>query len=54
MVSITEVGDDNKPNSKANWKNKLKSKTQFLRFTGAATSGSVLYNKILTKGTNQD
>ena len=54
MVSTAEVGGD-KPNSKAKWnKNTPKSKTQFSRFTGAATSDSVLYNKVITSGTNQD
>ena len=54
MVSTTGVGG-NKPTSKATWnKNKPKSKTQISRFTGAATSDNVLYNKVITSGTNQD
>ena len=54
MVSTTEVSGD-KPNSKANWnKNKPKPRIQVLRFTGAATSDSVLYNKVITSRTNQD
>ena len=54
MVSTTEVGG-NKPNSKANWnRNKPKPGTQVSIFTVAATSDSVLYNKVITSETNQD
>ena len=53
MVITAEVGS-NKPNSKAGWKNKPKPGTQVSRFTGAATSESVLHNKVITSGTNQD
>ena len=54
MVSTTEVGGDNKSNRPANWKNKPKSENQFSKFTGAAKSDSVLYQKVITSGTNQD
>ena len=54
MVSTTEVGGNNKRNSKGNWKNKPRSETQFSKFTGAAISDSILYNKVITSGTNQD
>ena len=48
-----EVGGD-KTDSKANRKNKPKPGTQVSRFTGAATSESVLYNTFVISGTNQD
>ena len=54
MVSTTEVGGDNKPNSKANWKNKPKPGPQVPRFSGAAPSDNVLHGKIITTGANQD
>ena len=53
MESTTDLGGC-KPNSKANWKNKPKSGTHVSKFTGAATSESVLHNKIIISGTNQD
>ena len=56
MVSATEVGGNKTPNSKANWKNKPnKSENQFSKFAGAAQqSDNVLYQKVITGGTNQD
>ena len=54
MVFTMEVGGNKTPNSKANWKNKPKPGTQVLKFTGAATSESVLHNKVITSGLNQD
>ena len=53
MVSATEVGGD-KPNSKANWKNKPKLGPQVPRFSGAATSDNALHGKVITTGANQD
>ena len=54
MVSTTDVGGD-KPNSQANLnKNKPTPGNQVSRFTGAATSESVLHYKVITSGTNQD
>ena len=54
MVSSTDVGG-NKPNSKDYWnKNKPKPGTQVSKFTGTATSESVLHNKVITSCTNQD
>ena len=54
MVSTTEVGGDNPPNSKANWKkNKLKS-GHVPKFIGSATSDSVLHGKVITSGPGQD
>ena len=53
MVSTTEVGGNNPPNSKANWKkNKLKS-GHVPKFIGSATSNSVLHGKVVTNGSNQ-
>ena len=55
MVSSTEIGGDNTPNSKANWnKNKPKPGSQVPRFIGDATSDSVLHGKVITNGSNQD
>ena len=55
MVSSTEVGGDNTPNSKANWNNnKSKPGNQVPRFNGDATSDSVLHGKVITNGSNQD
>ena len=55
MVSATEVGDNKTPDSKANWnKNKPKPGDQVPRFSGAATSDSVLHGKVITTGLNQD
>ena len=55
MVSSTEVGGNNTPNSKANWnKNKPKPGNQVPRFNGAATSDNVLHGKVITIGSNQD
>ena len=48
MISTTEVGGNNKPNRKADWKNKPKSKNQFSKFTGAEKLDSVLYQKVIT------
>ena len=53
MVSTTDV-EGGKPDSKANWKNKPKPGNQILRFTGSTTSDSVLHNKVIISGTNQD
>ena len=53
MVSDTDVGG-NKPNSKANWKNKMKPGPQVPRFSGAATSDNILHEKVITTGANQD
>ena len=53
MVSTTEV-DGDKPNIQATWKNKRKSENKNLNFAGAAKSDSVLYQKVITSGTNQD
>ena len=54
MVSTMDVGGNN-PNSKANWnKSKPKAGTQISRFTGTVISESVLHNKVITSGTNQD
>ena len=52
MVSTTEVGGENAPNSKANWK-KNKPKTVQVLFIGAATSDSVLHGKVVTNGSDQ-
>ena len=54
MVSATDLGGNNKSNKKANWENQPKSENQFSKFTGAAVSDSVLYQKVVTSGTNQD
>ena len=55
MVSTTEVGGNKTPNSKTDWKkNKLKPAHQAPKFTGSATSDSVLYGKVITSGSNQD
>ena len=55
MVSATDVGGNNKPNSKANWnKNKSKPGPQVLTFSGGATSDNVLHEKVITTGLNQD
>ena len=53
MVSATDVGG-NKPNSKANWKNKPKPGNQVPRFYSDATSDNVLHGKVKTNGSNQD
>ena len=54
MVFTTDVGGD-KLNNEANWnKNKPKPGSQILKFTGTATLDSVLNNKVITSGTNQD
>ena len=52
MVSTTDVGGG-KLDGKANWK-KPKPGTHISRFTGAATSESVLHNKVITSVMNQD
>ena len=56
MVSATEVGGNNTPDGKANRnKNKPKPKpAQAPKFTGSATSDSVLHGKVITSGSNQD
>ena len=56
MVSATEVGGNNTPDGKANQnKNKPKPKpAQAPKFTGSATSDSVLHGKVITSGSNQD
>ena len=51
MVSTTEVAGDKKPNSKADWKNKPK--TGKIHFKGAATSDSVLHQKVVTNDQDQ-
>ena len=53
MVSPTEVGGDNKPNRKANWKNQPRSENKFLNFTGGLESDSALYQKVITSGTER-
>ena len=52
MVSTTEVGGENAPSSKANWK-KNKPKTVQVLFISAATSDSVLHGKVVTNGLDQ-
>ena len=52
MVSTTDVGGENAPGSKANWK-KNKPKTVQVSFIGAATSDSVLHGKVVTNGSDQ-
>ena len=56
MVSATEVGGNNTPDGKANRnKNKPKPKpAQAPRFTGSATTDSVLHGKVITSGPGQD
>ena len=54
MVSTTEVGNNNKPNKKADWKNMPKPENYFSKFTGAAKLDSVLYQRAITSRTNQD
>ena len=54
MIYTTDVGGD-KSNSEATWnKKKPKPRTQVSRFTRTATYESVLHNKVITSGTNQD
>ena len=53
MVSATEIRGD-KPNSKANWKNKQKPGSQVPRFRDTATSDNVLHGEVITTGANQD
>ena len=52
MVSTTDVDGDKKPNSSANWK-KNKPKTAKSQLKGAATSDSVLHQKVVTNGSDQ-
>ena len=52
MVSTTDVGGENAPNSKAKWK-KNKPKTVQVLFISAATSDSVLHGKVVTNGSDQ-
>ena len=52
MVSTMEVEGNKKSNSKADWK-KNKSKTGKVHFKGAATSDSVLHQKVVTNDKNQ-
>ena len=55
MVSATEVGGNKTPNSKPDWKkNKVKPAHHAPKFTGSATSDSVLHGKVITSGSNQD
>ena len=53
MVSTTEVGGKNAPNSKANWKKNKPKTVQVPIFIGAATSDSVLHGKVVTNGLDQ-
>ena len=52
MVSTTGVEGDKKSNSLADWK-KNKPKTVKVHFKGAATSDSVLHQKVVTNDKNQ-
>ena len=53
MVSTTEVGGENTPNSTANWKKNKQKTGQVPTFIQAATSNSVLHGKVVTNGSNQ-
>ena len=53
MVSTTEVGGENAPNSKTNWKKNKPKSGQVPKFIGAATLDSVLHGKVVTNGSNQ-
>ena len=49
---VSNADGDKKPNSVADWK-KNKPKTGKIHFKGAATSDSVLYQKVVTNDKNQ-
>ena len=54
MVSTTEVGGGNTPNSQASRKNQPKpSNKKPVEFTGDAKAESILYQKVITSGANQ-